>query len=254
MSRFTPGKPCWADIGVQDHAATAAFYSAVIGWEVSDPDPQMGDYALATIDGASLAGFGTATDPPPARWTLSFASSDVSETAEAIRAAGGTIVVEPFDMGDLGQLCVADDVAGARFAVWNGGDENGFAYVGAPGGLAWVDLRSTDPDAAREFYRRVFGYEFTPLDMAGPDYATFALADGEPIGGMGGMMGQEGLASHWLVYFAVEDVASSMQSVTANGGTTLSDPFETPYGTMGPIQGPEGEALWLVELPAEESA
>jgi predicted enzyme related to lactoylglutathione lyase len=254
MSRFAPGMPCWADIGVRDHAAAAIFYSNVIGWTIADPDPSMGNYSLATIDGAALAGFGEASDPPPARWTLSLASDDVAATAEAIRAAGGTIIVEPFDMGDLGELCIADDVAGARFAVWQGGADNGFAFVGEPGALAWVDLRSTDPKASQDFYQAVFGYQYTPLEMAGPDYVTFALADGQPIGGMGGMMGQEGMTSHWLVYFAVEDVAASMASVAAHGGTVVTEPFETPYGTMGPVQGPEGEPFWLVQLPDQATA
>jgi len=49
----------------------------------------------------------------------------------------------------------------------------------------------------------VFGYRYAPIEGGPPDYTTFDLG-GDPLGGMGGMLGaHEGTPSHWVAYFCV---------------------------------------------------
>ena len=122
-----------------------------------------------------------------------------------------------------------------------------------PGGVAWNDLRSSDPEAAREFYSALFGYHFTPIEMAGPDYMTFSLsADGEPQGGIGGMMGMDGFPSHWIVYLAVRDVDDAVAKASELGGQVISSSFDTPYGRMAALTDPTGASFWVMTF-AEHS-
>ena len=150
-------------------------------------------------------------------------------------------------------MVIAADPSGAVFGVWQADTMVGFEVVGAPGGWAWCDLRSSDPDAARAFYATVFGFTYTPMEMAGPAYATFSLGDdAPPLGGIGDMMGApDGVPSHWLVYFAVADADAAAAAATRLGGTSLAPPFDTPFGRMAPLQDPFGAPLWAVQLPAE---
>lgn len=246
-SPWPDGVPCWADLAVPDVPAAKQFYSAVLGWSFGPEDERFGGYAIAEVDGAATAGIGVQGEGMPVAWTLYLASSDADATAAAVRAAGGTLAMQPDDVGTLGRMFVALDPSGAAFGVWQAGTHIGASLVNEPGGLSWEDLRSSAPADAQAFYAAVFGYSYRPLEMAGPDYATFSLADGVPLGGMGGMMGMEGFPSHWLVYFGVASAAAAAAAAHEHGGHVLMEPFPTPFGVMAALTDPAGAAFWVVE-------
>jgi predicted enzyme related to lactoylglutathione lyase len=92
----------------------------------------------------------------------------------------------------------------------------------------------------------VLGWDYQPLPMAGPDYATFHLpGDEAPMGGLGGMMGMDGFPSHWIVYLGVVDVDAAVAFVEANGGHILSPGFDTPFGRMAAVTDPFGASFWV---------
>ena len=250
MPAFPAGTPCWADISVPDTDRATAFYSAVLGWQVSEGQADFGGYATARAHGAAVAGIGPMMGVPVTAWTLYFASDDAARTQDAITRSGGTIEMPVHAVADVGQLVIARDPTGAVFGVWQAGTMVGFESVGTPGAFAWCDLRSTDPDLARAFYADVFDYHYTGIPMAGPEYATFALAaDGPPVGGIGPMMGAPiGVPPHWLVYFAVDDADGAARAASAHGGTTIGDPFDSPFGRMAPLTDPFGAPFWAVQL------
>jgi hypothetical protein len=242
------GVPCWADLSVPDVTAATAFYSRVLGWSFTAPDEEFGGYVIGSLQGAPAAGIGPQQQPGPAGWTLYFAAPDADSLAASVSEAGGRVLWGPEDVGPLGRMFVAADPSGAAFGVWQARQHIGAGIVNEPGGLSWDDLRSTEPDAARDFYVRVFGFRTEALDAAGPDYSMFFLPDDDaPLGGMGGMMGApEGTPSHWVVYFGVEDVDAAVAVAAEAGGTVLGPPFDTPYGRMAALADPAGAAFWVV--------
>jgi predicted enzyme related to lactoylglutathione lyase len=249
-TNFDAGMPCWADISVPDLDAARAFYSAVVGWDVPPGNPDFGGYTIASFGGHAVAGIGPIMGEAPTAWTLYFASPDADATQAAITAAGGMVLMPAGDVGAFGRMLIAADPSGAVFGVWQADQMDGFGEPGTTGSFAWCDLRSSDPDSARDFYAAVFGFDFTPMEMAGPAYATFSLGpDGPPMGGMGDMMGHEGMPSHWLVYFAVSDSDAAAAAARANDGTVMADPFDTPFGRMAPMADPFGASFWTVQLP-----
>lgn len=256
--RTTPwpaGVPCFADLQSPDVAAASAFYTSVLGWTLDAPSEQFGGYVVANVRGHPVAGIGPQMEHAPVSWTLYLASDDAEATQAAIAEHGGTVIVPVSDVGDLGRMLIATDPTGAAFGVWQNKEFNGAQLVNEPGGITWEDLRSTDPDAARGFYRGVFGYRTEAMEMAGPDYTTFHR-DGEegPLGGIGGMFGApEGTPSHWLVYFAVADAGAAAAAATAGGGSVVAEPFDTAYGPMAALQDPAGAVFWVVETDGSQS-
>lgn len=250
-SPWPAGVPCWADLMVPDVREATAFYSAVLGWTVPEPDEEWGGYVVAHVDGAATAGLGPQEAGARTAWTLYFATDDADLTAKAITAAGGTVQREPVDVGPLGRMCLATDPSGATFGLWRAGTMIGSALVNEPGGLTWEDLRSTDTAAALPFYETVFGYRLDPVPGAPGDYRTFTLPDEQaPLGGMGGPMGEDA-ASHWLVYFSVADVDAAVASAEQRGGGVLAAPFDSHFGRMARIADPYGAELVLMTLPAD---
>lgn len=246
--------PNWLDVTTTDIPAAQAFYGGLLGWTFGEGDPNYGGYCMCEVDGVPVAGMAPAMEGWNPAWTLYFSTDDVRASAERVTAAGGSLYGEVMDIGPAGSMVVAADPSGAAFGLWQAGEHIGIGVYSEPGGLAWEDLRSSDPAAAQAFYADVLGWTYEPLPMAGPDYATFHLpGDEAPMGGLGGMMGMDGFPSHWIVYFGVPDVDAAVSYVESNGGHVLSPGFDTPYGRMAALTDPYGASFWVTS-PAPDLA
>jgi len=244
------GTPCWVDLAVADVAAAKEFYGAVLGWSFTDTGEEYGNYQMCQAAGQNAAGIGPLqNEDQPVAWMLYLASDDADRTAIAIGEQGGTVLAEPFDVPGNGRMCIAIDSQGAAFGVWQADGMNGIDVRGEPGSLAWTDAREPDADDARRFYAAVFGMSYRPVPGAPPDYTTFHL-DGDPLGGIGGMMGSpHGTPPHWVVYFGVPDTDAAVATAEGAGATIPAAPEDTPFGRMGFITDPQG-ANFVVVGPA----
>jgi len=247
-SPWPNGIPCWADVSSTDVRRSGAFYTAVLGWTVPEPDEQWGGYVTAEVDGHMVAGIGPLEDGGTAAWTLYLATDDAQGLVDRATEHGGTALTPVIDVGPLGRMAVLADPAGARFGLWQAGTMIGAGLVNAPGALTWEDLRSTDPDASRAFYAALFGHEFDAVEMAGPGYALFRLPDERaPLGGMGPMMDSPpGTPSHWLVYFSVPDTDAAVAVAETAGGRVLAPAKDTAFGRMAWLADPDGAAFTVM--------
>ncbi len=174
-----------------DVAAAGRFYAAVLGWTVPEPEEQWGGYVVANVDGAAAAGIGPLQPDAPPAWTLYFATDDAdAHTATTKASRRQRPERRRWTSRTSAGWRSSATRRGAVFGLWQAGTMIGAELVNEPGGLVWEDLRSTDPAKAQDFYRELFGFRLDAMEMAGPDYSTFALpGEGTPLGGMGGMMG-----------------------------------------------------------------
>jgi predicted enzyme related to lactoylglutathione lyase len=129
------------------------------------------------------------------------------------------------------------------------------SYV--PGTFCWADLGTTDADAAKAFYSRVFGWE--PVDEPGGDagtYTTFKL-DGRDVAALY-EMGEEERGSngpHWSSYVSVEDVDALAERARELGGEVLAAPFDVlEHGRMTALRDPTGATLHLWQPRAQIGA
>ena len=140
------GTPCWVDIAVPDVAAATVFYQVVLGWSFVDTGPEFGHYTICRTFRRSAAAIGPlAVLEQPSAWTVYLASDDADRTAKLIVENGGSLLVEPTDIGDSGRMCVAVDTSGGMFGVWQAIDTIGLEITDEPGSLVWTDARLTDP-------------------------------------------------------------------------------------------------------------
>src|ERR1044072_63975 len=160
-TRRTPGTPCWTSLMVHSLSATQDFYHALFGWEFTPGPQQLGAYVRAVRDGLPVAGLGEL--PPerhlPVSWMTYLASNDADETAEMIRACGGTVAVGPLGAGEGGGVLTRADAEGAVFGVWEEDERSPAREVGAPGTPVWHELTARESGAVTKFYQMVFGYE-----------------------------------------------------------------------------------------------
>lgn len=117
-----------------------------------------------------------------------------------------------------------------------------------PGTFCWADLGTTDADAAKAFYTRVFGWEAVdaPAGHAGT-YTTFRLG-GRDVAALYEMGEEEraALTPHWSSYVSVEDVDALAARVRDLGGEVLAEPFDVMQaGRMTALRDPTGATVHL---------
>ena len=114
--KIVPG-PTVVEVGVDVPAATM-FYRVVLGWSFVDTGPEMQHYTVCRTFRRAAAAIGPGAAPgQSAAWTIYLASDDADATAKLIVEYGGTLLVEPTDIGDNGRMCVAADTSGGVFGV-----------------------------------------------------------------------------------------------------------------------------------------
>ncbi|WP_280435652.1 VOC family protein [Nocardia carnea] len=254
--RETPwpaGTPCWVDCQVDDPGRARDFYGALFGWEVAGTAPEAGGYLMAMVQGRSAAGIGP---KPPGQvmrstWTTYLASDDADATAAAVSAAGGTVLAPPFDVMDIGRMLVAADPTGAVFGVWQARKHFGAGIYNEPGAYCWNELHTAGYEQAQNFYSTVFGWHFTEVgDGENMVYATFALEPGgDPVGGFNdSTRTPDAGPPHWLAWFQVSDTDATLNSATGLGASVLMGAQDSPFGRMGVLAAPQGEAFGVIDI------
>jgi predicted enzyme related to lactoylglutathione lyase len=244
-------KPAWVDLASSDAEASRSFYSKLFDWQVEvNPDPQYGGYGLAKTGGKDAAGIGPKMDPnAPTAWNLYIGTEDIEELTRTVQAAGGTVAMAPFDVGDQGRMAVYQDPAGAYISAWQGTRMGGF-QTNAPNSFGWAELNARGVKKALPFYERVFGWTTRRSEMGEgqPDYTEFLLGD-ESIAGaweMNPMVPAE-VPSYWQIYFTVEDVDAAFRKAIDLGATEMLSPQDFPGGRFAIVSDPEGASFGLLK-------
>ncbi len=115
------------------------------------------------------------------------------------------------------------------------------APVGAP---CWIELFTTDTDAACAFYGELFGWT---ADSAGADfggYVNLSLGDDRIAGCMAAPADHDGPTNFWTVYLAVADAAATSAAAEAHGGEVFLAPTQVAdLGTMAILADPGGAGV-----------
>lgn len=253
MPEYAPGTPSWVELSSPDPDASAAFYGAVLGWNAGEPGPpESGGYRLFECRGKSVAGLmGLMQEGQQPAWMTYVSVADADETAERVQAAGGTAIVAPMDVMDLGRMAVFADPTGAVFGVWQARAFAGADLVNEPVSLCWNEVHTTDVDAEKAFYGSVFGWQARGPAFAGaPDTYTVWQLDGGSVGGMMQMvegMFPAGTPPHWSVCFEVADADATVADAREHGGTVVAEPVDMPIGRFAAIIDPQGAWFTIMQ-------
>jgi predicted enzyme related to lactoylglutathione lyase len=112
---------------------------------------------------------------------------------------------------------------------------------------SWVDLTSTNAEAAKAFYTALFGW--TSEDMpAGDGIYTMLKKDGKDVAALSqARPDQAGIPSHWNTYVSVDDVDAATRKAADLGGDVHVPAFDVmEAGRMSVVQDPSGAffCLW----------
>jgi predicted enzyme related to lactoylglutathione lyase len=265
---YIPGVPCWADTSQPDPEAAVEFYTGLFGWEFEDvmPPGAPGKYFMARIRGRDVAAVGSVPESGPsiAAWNTYVWVASADDAAASVRAAGGAVLAEPFDVGDAGRMAVVADPEGAIFSVWQAGRHRGARIINEPGALNFNGLNTRDPESAKAFYGSVFGWQTQGVgdvtmwtlpaygDHLERDRPTLRQETAEMgVPGFEDVVaslqripdGQPDTPAHWNVTFTVEDADQTAEKAFELGGAVIVAPFDAPWVRMTVIADPQGATL-----------
>jgi predicted enzyme related to lactoylglutathione lyase len=264
---YIPGVPCWIDTSQPDPEGAVAFYRDLFGWEFEDvmPPGSPGKYFIARIRGGDVAAVGSVPEaaPPAAMWNTYVWVDSADDTASKVRDAGGSVVMEPFDVMDAGRMAVFTDPEGAAFCVWQAKEQKGARIVNEHGSLNFNDLNTRDPEGAKSFYGSVFGWQ--TLELPGgfqmwtlPGYGDYLerdnpglrkqMAEADAPEGFENVVAslipiaddQPDVPPHWGVTFAVDDADAIADKATQLGGKVVVPPLDAPWVRMTVVADPQG--------------
>jgi predicted enzyme related to lactoylglutathione lyase len=226
------GKFVWQDLVTTDVPKAIDYYGRLFGWTTEEWDMgPAGKYQMIRAGNTDIGGFVNpgAGQKAPSHWLGYVVVDDVDKAAERTASAGGAVVVQPTDIPNVGRFAVVRDPQGAHvmpFTSLSAGEVE--PDHPAPGTFVWNELHTTNPEAAAEFYRVLFGWSTRVMDMGDHGKYWIFVRNGKDAAGMMKMPPASPAPPNWLPYVGVENVDATAVKVKQLGGTLHVPPMDIP--------------------------
>ena len=255
FNQYVPGTFNWVDLATTDTEAAKKFYTGLFGWSFADlPAGESMVYTMLYLDGKDVAGLGQLAEEQqaqgiPPHWMSYVSVTSADEVAKKVKALGGQVIMEPFDVLDSGRMAVIQDPTGAMLSLWQPRTHIGARVANVPVSLSWNELATTDTAEAGRFYSQLFDWEMQ-VNESGPMIYTTFINQGRMNAGMMKIPADWGnIPPHWLVYFAVAGCKQSAEKAQALGATVLVPPTDAgDVGRFAVIQDPQGAVFAIIEM------
>jgi predicted enzyme related to lactoylglutathione lyase len=121
------------------------------------------------------------------------------------------------------------------------------------GTFSWVDLGTTDPNAAKTFYSGLFGWEHQDMPTGEGDddgIYTMCFLEGKPVAALSELQPQQremGVPPMWTSYITVDDVELATARAKELGATVYMEAFDVlDAGRMSVVADPQGAvfSMW----------
>lgn len=108
----------------------------------------------------------------------------------------------------------------------------------------WVDLSTTDIEAAKDFYGGLFGWDFEDMPTGIGSFYTMARIEGHNVAGLGPQppdMAQQEIPAFWSSYVKHDDVDTIAAKINDAGGQLMMPPMDVMQeGRMLMATDPDG--------------
>lgn len=250
------GRFVWQELVTEDPATAVAFYAKVVGWN-AHPNAAHPAYTEFSIDSHAYAGMMPLPDDARSaglrsHWLGYIGVTDVDSSVASAQQLGASVVQAAQDIEHVGRFATLKDPQGGIFAVFKPSG-SGTAPPAKPplGSFSWLELATSDYEAAIEFYGKLFGWQaMDRMDMGPAGIYLIFGADGAQIGGMYKMHTERSSVAYWLPYAEVASADTAASAAAAAGGRLLVGPLDVPGGgRMAQVLDPSG-AMFAVHSAA----
>ena len=235
------GRFIWHELSTQDVGSEISFYTGLFGWTTSEMPGSGGQYTLFKSGETNVGGITSMGPPGPTHWNLYCSVDDVDAAVARAIELGGNVVAPANDYPGVGRFAAVADPQGA--VLWPMKDANPTPETmgrPAPGTWCWDECFTSDPAAAADFYKAIYGWTITPQDM-GPMGTYYLLKRGDQMAGGIFKGSTPGVPSHWYSHVAVTDLDATVAKAPELGGRVVMAPTPVPgMGRFAVILDPAG--------------
>jgi predicted enzyme related to lactoylglutathione lyase len=245
ITKHTPGSFCTSVLRTRDMDRAAAFYNALVGWTTQEV-PATPGHRLLQSGGRTVASVHQAAEGNDLWVPHVSVESAEGTTADAVSL--GATLVDVIDIAGLARLATLRDPEGAVFGLWQPAPHQGMQVTDDVGSVWWIERLTYDAAAAREFYRRLFGW--SAVDTSFEPFATYTVFKRGDIqeGGLLQIERDWGLWPRWNPIFAVSDCDATLARADSLGGSSGFVHTVPKHGRVGVLDDPGG-AVFVIRGP-----
>ena len=250
----------WYELVSSDPDGAKRFYDSVVGWNVESQSNFPNGYRMIRRDDGKFAGgILPLTDEMRGHgarpiWLGYISVDDVDDKAAAIKADGGQVHMEPFDIPGVGRVALVTDPVGVPFYIMMPAPpsdqpdaQSDVFSVDQPQRVRWNELGTRDRPGAIAFFQRHFGWgQEGGMEMGPMGTYSFVQHNGIGIGAIMDKM-PEAPMSAWTFYIGVDDIDRGAAAIAEGGGSIVNGPMEIPGGEYAVIAlDPQGALFGVV--------
>jgi len=217
-SKYHHGVFVWRELMSGNVNESKRFYSEVFGWKMEDFP--MGDFQYTVIKANDRQIGGMMPKQPGmehSAWLAYVSVADVDKAASEAKKAGGTVIVEPKEIPNVGRFSILADPQGGVITAFRDAKEDRVPD-GRPavGEFCWEQLSVAEPSKVKSFYQSVIGWTFEPFGEM-----VVAKAGEKSVASLN--QAPPNTPSQWLSFVSVDKLSSARERVKRNGGVVLMD-------------------------------
>lgn len=254
VTKYPEGTFSWVDEYSTDPEKSKEFLNKFFGWESKDmPTPQGMDYTMFTLDGKNAAGLSPMPQDMqgvPSHFSNYVTVGKLEDAIKKVEQAGGKVFMPAMDVMTAGRMAGIQDPTGAMLMIWEPKDHIGAQVVNKVGAMGWNELLTNDLEKAKEFYSKVFGWEYDTDEKSG--YTTIKNK-GRMNGGMMAITPEMGdTPPTWMPYFTVAKIDEAVTKAKELGGKFHMEVTDMEgVGKFVIIEEPAGAVFIAIELATE---
>jgi uncharacterized protein len=111
----------WNELNTRNAEAAKKFYADTLGWTFDGMPMPDGTYWVIKMGDETVGGIftmrGTAFEGVPEHWFSYVQVDDVDARVKKLKAAGGKVLRDPFDVPDVGRIAIVQDSNGAHVGL-----------------------------------------------------------------------------------------------------------------------------------------
>lgn len=245
------GKFIWADLFTSEPQKAADFYCNLLGWTSAPVEQRNKFYLVLSNGGRPIAGISmrpAAAQPRPGVWIGYISVAKPKATLALAHTAGGTEHAPAHNFPNRGSQAIFSDNEGSPVGIIQSSSGDPPDEEPKPGDWNWFELYSMKPQAAVDFYGKVFGYAVSIDTRAtSPDHRLLSSGSRARAGVA---LLPEGADAHsgWLGCLRVDDIEKTVARVTSLGGAIVVAPRPAELGSrFAVISDPTGGSVGLVQ-------
>ena len=254
-NEFHPGKFVWWDLMTYDIPSVKIFYSELFGWTYLDVGESDNDYTVVLQDGKPIAGMFKLRDVDPkqgfSQWISYLSVADMNQSINYVKANGGKIYREPFDLPNRGAIAFIFDSQQAIIALVKSSSGDPVDQDPVYNRWFWTELWTNDVDNSIKFYKELCRYNNRIFDTRADNKYYVLENENRPRAGIV-KIPFENVKPHWMPYIAVKDPSEIVKKVEQLGGTVYLSTEGIAGNNAAIIADPSGAVFTVQKWPLEK--